>query len=282
MELTRYDDVEEFAARVLPVLLRDEPRFNLAIAVVTSLRAGRFVPDAPPLLGVLEDGAEGVPLTVTPPFGLLLTGLPEGAGGAVVDAMLDGGYALPLVVGPPDAADDVAAHWCNRTGARVTAVLNQGVYAVDALVPPPSAPGAARTATAADVDLVVSWFAAFNAELDLVTRLSREAIAARVASDDLVLWCLDGEPVSMAGIGGRTPHGARIGPVYTPPGHRGHGYAASATADVTQRCFDAGATQCFLYTDLDNPTSNRLYQRLGYRMIAESREVSVAPAAAPG
>jgi len=60
-----------------------------------------------------------------------------------------------------------------------------------------------------------------------------------------------------------------VAPVYTPPEHRGRGYAAAATAAVTRRLLDAGTREVLLFTDLANPTSNRLYRRLGYRPVEE-------------
>jgi predicted GNAT family acetyltransferase len=93
-----------------------------------------------------------------------------------------------------------------------------------------------------------------------------------------MLWEDEGEPVSFAGWGGRTPNGIRVGPVYTPPELRGRGYATAVTAELSQglldgRLFDGGRQFCFLYTDLANPTSNAIYERIGYRRVAESAEV---------
>jgi predicted GNAT family acetyltransferase len=102
----------------------------------------------------------------------------------------------------------------------------------------------------------------------------------RLASNvsGIMLWEDEGEPVSFAGWGGRTPNGIRVGPVYTPPELRGRGYATALTAELSQRLldgrlFDGGRQFCFLYTDLANPTSNAIYERIGYRRVAESAEV---------
>ena len=88
----------------------------------------------------------------------------------------------------------------------------------------------------------------------------------------------EGEVVSICGYGSPTPNGVRIGPVYTPPELRGHGYATALTAELSQRLLDGrlyegGRRFCFLYTDLANPTSNAIYERIGYRRIAEAAEV---------
>ena len=276
MELTTYSDPHAYAARVLPRLAADEARFNLALAVVASLQSGRLVSEAPPLLAVLSDGVEDVAVMHTPPYGLLLTGLPDDGAAVLVDAVLTGGHRPPLVVGPPEAVGPVVEEWSRRTGATVSAVRRQGVYALRELVPPPPPAGEARTADEADRDLVFTWQCDFADELDLQPAPRRTTTDARVTGGDITLWTVDGVPVSLAGIGGRTPRGARVGPVYTPPEHRRKGYAAAVTAAVTRRCLDEGAERCFLYTDLDNPTSNAIYQRLGYEWVTESREVTFA------
>ncbi len=277
MELTTYTDIDEYAARVLSRLAADEPRYNLALAVISSLRTGRIVPDREPFLASISDSADHIAVLHTPPHGLLLTGLPRGAEALVVSAVLDGGYRPPLVVGPPEAVEPVAAEWCARTGEVESSRRAQGIYAVRTLVPPRPVEGEARVADTADADVAFDWFCRFSDELDLLPRTARRVVEARITAGDLTMWVVDGTAVSMAGIGGRTPSGARIGPVYTPPAHRGHGYAAAVTAAATQRCFDDGAQQCFLYTDLANPTSNAIYQRLGYQRVADSLEVVLAP-----
>jgi predicted GNAT family acetyltransferase len=65
---------------------------------------------------------------------------------------------------------------------------------------------------------------------------------------------------------------ARIGPVYTPPEYRGHGYGSAVTAAATAAVLAAGAVPV-LYTDLANPTSNKIYQAIGYRAVADRAAV---------
>ncbi len=84
----------------------------------------------------------------------------------------------------------------------------------------------------------------------------------------LYLW-EDGDVVSLAGIGSPTPHGVRVGPVYTPPDRRGRGYASALVAGISQAALDAGRTFCFLFTDLANPTSNHIYETIGYRPVRD-------------
>lgn len=83
------------------------------------------------------------------------------------------------------------------------------------------------------------------------------------------LWEVGGVPVSLVGAGGETPRGIRIGPVYTPPEHRGRGYASALTAAASQDQLDRGRRFVFLFTDLANPTSNKIYRAIGYEPVID-------------
>jgi predicted GNAT family acetyltransferase len=65
--------------------------------------------------------------------------------------------------------------------------------------------------------------------------------------------------------------------VYTPPERRGRGYAGATTAAVSQAALDAGVREVVLYTDLANPVSNALYERLGYRGVEDRVILSFDP-----
>ena len=70
---------------------------------------------------------------------------------------------------------------------------------------------------------------------------------------------------------------SRVQLVYTPPELRGRGYAGAATTAATRNAQAAGAREVVLYTDLANPTSNAVYQRLGYRPVEDRVVFSFAP-----
>jgi len=86
----------------------------------------------------------------------------------------------------------------------------------------------------------------------------------------------DNTPVSMAGASGPTPNGIRVGAVYTPPERRRRGYASGLVAALSQEQLDAGKRFCFLYTDLANPTSNKIYQDIGYEAVSDVDEYHFA------
>ena len=128
--------------------------------------------------------------------------------------------------------------------------------------------------------LAIAWTREFTAEAmhggdDDTGRIERSVDARldRESPGGIALWEVGREPVSLAGFGGPTPNGMRIGPVYTPPAHRGHGYGSAVTAAASRLLLDRGVRFCFLYTDLANPTSNGIYMRIGYQPVCDSREL---------
>jgi len=141
----------------------------------------------------------------------------------------------------------------------------------------------ARLADRGDRDLLIRWVVDFGAEATPASAHPERipgAIDRRLDIPDdesgFWLWVVDGAPVAMSGHSGRTGHGIRVGPVYTPPEHRGRGYATALVAEQTRWLLERNPS-CFLYTDLANPTSNGIYQRIGYRQVGESAEWHFTP-----
>src|SRR5262249_2708804 len=132
--------------------------------------------------------------------------------------------------------------------------------------------------TAADRDLLIKWLIDFEEEaLGLrVHDRTEKQVDNRLTGDPQLMgwriWCDEGKPVSLVGYGGRTENGIRVGPVYTPPELRGHGYASACVAATSQELLDKGRKFCFLFTDLSNPTSNHIYQSIGYEPVSDVDE----------
>jgi predicted GNAT family acetyltransferase len=142
------------------------------------------------------------------------------------------------------------------------------------VVHPSGVGGSWRLAVPEDLDLLTRWWIAFGEEaLPEDTplgdpRATVERWIRRVGRAAYV-WTVDGRTVSLVGTGSETPNGVRIGPVYTPPEERGRGFASALTAAASQAELDAGRRFCFLFTDLANPTSNHIYQDIGYEPIID-------------
>jgi uncharacterized protein len=260
----------EFLERAGPLLLADEARHNLLLGVAGTVRD---VPDAYPDVGFwVVDGAAAMR---TRPYPLILARpRDDRALAALAEAVDDD---LPGVNGAVPEAHDFARLW----GKPHHVVQEHNVFALHEVVEAPAAEGAPREATHDDLELLVAWWHAFVAEAlphEQIGPRDREQVTRKLDApgNGLWLWERDGAVVSMCGYGSPTPNGTRVGPVYTPPALRGRGYATALTAQVSQRLLAGGRTFCFLYTDAANPTSNAIYERIGYRKVCEAAAIAFA------
>jgi predicted GNAT family acetyltransferase len=141
--------------------------------------------------------------------------------------------------------------------------------------PPQPAPGTLRLAAPRDRDLLVGWMEEFVREAGLIgAGQARAMIDGYLRRQTLSVWD-QGRPVSMIGVNPPVAGVARIGPVYTPPADRRRGYAGSAVAAASRRALAADADRCMLFTDLANPTSNKIYAEVGYRRAGDWEEIAL-------
>jgi len=274
--LEEHADASAFLAAAAPVLEADEPRHNLMFAICSMLVDSPDVYREAHLWTIVADDEVVGAALMTPPFNLVVArpvaadALPFAA-----RALHERGAELPGVTGALPEADVFAAAWAKLDGLQPRVRMRQGIYAARSTRTPAGAPGVPRPARLDDRDVIVRWLHAFQHEAleaetphtDLEAMVDRR-LAGTTAG--FVVWEDDSRPVSLCGFGGRTPHGIRIGPVYTPPELRRRGYAGALTAHVTQQQLEAGRDYCFLYTDLANPTSNRIYMNVGYERVCDS------------
>jgi hypothetical protein len=282
VRVKRFADPVGFLAAAEPLLLTDEARHNLMLGIAGNLR------DHPGLYSefrgwVVEDGELVVGAALqTPPYNLVLA-RPAAAGvvEAVVEALRDEGAELPGVTAALPEADDLSRAWNETSGQRHRPRMRQRIYQLTAVRPVTGVTGSVRHATSADRSLLLAWVEAFAVESfeDADPGAALRQVDARLSSaaGGFAFWD-DAGPVSLVGWGGRTPNGIRIGPVYTPPEHRRRGYASALTAAVSAELLEAGHRFCFLYTDLANPTSNRIYVDVGYEAVCDSVDYAFEPA----
>jgi predicted GNAT family acetyltransferase len=278
MQVDRYASVRPFLAAAGAFLAAREAEHNLMLGIAGSLddlETDAGAPEEVPYLAVVTDGDRIAAAAMrTPPYNLILSETDEPA---AIDALADdlAGEELPGVgvVGPPDAVTRIADRIAARAGGGWQVSMRERIFRLERVVPSRPVAGFMRPPSAADRALLIDWIAAFRAEAlaeedaDRVAESVDDWLAGRYRT--LYLWD-DGEPVSLVGAGGETPHGIRIGPVYTPPRLRRRGYASALTAAVSQRQLDEGRRFCFLYTDQANPTSNKIYAAIGYEPVTDA------------
>ncbi|WP_129308492.1 GNAT family N-acetyltransferase [Streptomyces sp. L2] len=270
------DDLDDFLGRAGDFLSSRPALHTVPLTVTDALRrrgTGMYG-DEPPQYGILGEhtgGVRGVWFR-TPPFPVNITPLTAADAEALAAHLAERGLPVPDVMAERDTAEAFAKEWERLTGATAELRERERLYRLTELTPPRPAPeGRPRVAGPADRDLLIRWHTEFKEAAGLRAGQPAEQWAdARIAYGGITLWeTPDGTPVSMAGATPEIAGQVRLAPVYTLAHLRGRGYAGAVTAAVSAAAVASGVTEVLLFTDLANPTSNALYQRLGYREVAD-------------
>lgn len=270
-----YENISEFEVAVSPKLYLEEALHNLILGLIEHIKSGSRTYDKPenrPLLIAVfsKDSLLGAALQ-TPPHNLVLSLMPQESICLLAERLYRQGYRFPGVIG--SASDAFAETWGRLAAITPRLVMEQGIYKLLRVTFPDSVAGHMRVATLEDLELILDWHYAFARDCHLDEPRDRvevaEALSARI--DKYVLWIRDGVAVSMAAVTRETRHASTIAMVYTPERLRGNGYATALTAQLSQRELERGKQFLTLYTDLSNPTSNSIYQKIGYERIGDSR-----------
>lgn len=256
-QLSEFIDLHE------PALERDEVRHNLMLGI---LSGARDRPEHQLLLWTL--GGPGQCAIKAPERAMVLGELEQAQCHRLAEETAALNY--PGVLGP-----DQTARWFVQramdVGLSFMKPIAQQIHALSEIPTYPGAQGYARQVRPADAVLLADWITDFSAEAAPHDPLPRRPeLEARAGGGQYWFWIVDDEPVSMAGIARRTRHCAAIAPVYTPPQRRGRGYAGSVTAAVVERIFAEGRKTACLYTDLNNPPSNRCCAKIGFKPVCNS------------
>ena len=273
----QHASADEFLAAAGPFLGAREAEHNLLFGIAGLVQTNPEVfTDGPARFATVADGAGTVVAATlrTPPHNQVLSCVDEPE---AVDALVEAlrGEKLPGLLGPTEPAARFAARWTDATGQPARLQVAERIFRLQRVIAPERpAPGRWRVVGPRDRELIADWLGAFMAEAvpEAPANPDPGAVADRwVAQVGRIgyVWEDDGSVVSLVGAGGETPHGVRIGPVYTPPERRARGYASSLTAAASQDQLDRGREFVFLFTDLANPTSNKIYQAIGYEPVCD-------------
>ncbi|MGW2182685.1 GNAT family N-acetyltransferase [Streptomyces sp. NPDC001732] len=271
-------DVDVFLARAGNFLRSRPALHNTPLTDIEKLRIRR--PDAHGLVtavfGRLEAGGEVYAVFYLTSRGRLgLTPLSVEQTDVLAAHLTVLGHSPANVIADRDTATAFADSWQRHTGAEPALFWRTHLYRLGKITPPqPHPEGRGRLTDETDRERVVRWCREFC--VDVGEQPSIDLIDAgswaysRFGDRHFTFWeTPDGTPVSMGAatsvIGGMV----RIDPVYTPAHLRGRGYAGAVTVEASRAALAAGATDVVLFTDPDNPTSNALYQRIGYVHVAD-------------
>jgi len=276
MKVHRYQDANQFYDRVKDYLLTDEALHNVQLALCHSLIHNPESFKEKPLLATVE--AEGDILAVamrTPSRNLLLSKIQDfGAIKAMAQDLHLTENSLPGVNAPNAEAKAFVETWRSLTSQSYEMKMALRAFQLKQVQKISSSVGELRQATERDRQLLIDWFEAFVVEaLGIAATNTERAVERHLQRGTAYLW-EDETPVSIACNVGITPNGAAISVVYTPPEHRRKGYGSSCVAALSEILLSRGHKYCFLFTDLANPTSNHIYQAIGYQSVGDLYDYS--------
>ncbi|QDP41721.1 GNAT family N-acetyltransferase [Radiobacillus deserti] len=272
MRVVIMKDVQQFSARIEPLLLRKEACNNLMLGILEREKTSQ---NGEVLMGLVEKDNHFVyGFIQTPPHDLVLPDIEIQPDIFPVLArwFIENQIKLPGVIGSREVADAFVQAWSQETKLPVTLHMEQLIYQLTHVNDIGSAPGRLTLAKEADKDLYVKWMQQFGRETNEegIQDRAHSLITHFLKMNSLFVWEVDGVPVSMVNQSRKTKNGVTINAVYTPDEYKRKGYATTSVTTLTQKLLEEGNRFCALYTDKANPTSNQIYQRIGYKTVGDS------------
>lgn len=278
MKMTRRVTLDEFIQTGKPFLEQDLFGNILSIRLINRIQKGDY-PDYH-LWTTTDDETTNICATTikTDPHNLILSTGDHDSFAALAQWVADANFSFPGVNGPEGSTSAFATAWSdihsnNIPGAGsnqkhlLTRSLRLQYYVLDQIETAGMANGRARLAHEFDLPLLNKWREDFGIEAGLSEaerKPAPERVAMRVQNGEILLWEDQDHPVCMAWGTPIAPGIMNIGPVYTPREFRGHRYASACVTEISRRILSDGH-RAVLCADMANPTSNAIYQRIGYR-----------------
>jgi ribosomal protein S18 acetylase RimI-like enzyme len=282
MKVEVIDSVEEFIATTTSFRASDPLRTNVIGSVALSVSTGRSTYDDY-RWWVVRGGDEVIGAAIrTTPFNMILSPMPIDAARALGRAVGEFDDTLPGISGLPDVVEALVEGYVasNSPGSRRTLSEERRdlLYELEELAAP-DVEGFGRPATSEEIKLLARMLTDFFREVamsPLPLPDALENVTKSVNAGTLYCWEVGEVLVAFAGhapiVTTESIALGRVGPVYTPPEHRRRGFGSAVTAHVSRQLVERGA-RVMLYTDAANPTSNAIYQEIGYRLVDEFVQV---------
>lgn len=282
MKFKLYTNVHEFYKDTYDVYMRHEAQNMIPLGNIIIGHDGKDKTDwRDPvnwLMATVSD-ANGILLTalMTPPHNITLYATDNIVTPKSISSLIDGleGCDIPGVITERELAESFAKEYTSRKGLAFQTTMSQRMYELKAVNIDIKQFGILRLLEEKDMYFFPYWIEAFNAancygKTEMSIPQDEQAYRYQLAKKKLYVLENNGTPVCMVGYTREMQNAIGVGFVYTPPYFRGKGFATSCVARLSQMALDKGFTKCVLYTDLLNPTSNSIYQKIGYKAICDS------------
>ncbi len=283
MQFHHYSNIETYVEDVLPFLEGEEAANNLMIGLLLHIRRKPQEMKTASLFSIKEnEQVVLVAMRTSPDRALLVYGDIErlkDAAAKLCEELMKLHFKAQQVLGIDSYVIPFLKIWKHHFRLEEKAVFQLKVFRLDQLTAVRFSEGTFRVAQKEDLPLLAQWRQAFDKEaFSKSTSLeeARKGMEEKLENEDLYVWEDRETVVTMAAQARPTRHGITVNYVYTPPEYRKKGYATSCVAQLSQYLLDSGYEFCSLFTDADNPTSNKIYQSMGYRWVADFSNVMLA------
>jgi predicted GNAT family acetyltransferase len=275
MNFKIYKQAQDFEKKAKPFLLENEDVYSLFYGVLQGIKEGRY--DNPIMVTIENEGRTVALFQMTPPHPLNIVIIDETKSDAILtfaaDEFSQRGIHIPSAVGLKSVIYSFAEKWKELTRCNTKLLMDQGLYRLDEVDQSLDvSPGSWRYARKDEATLIEKWYHAFNKDAGLPVASNheiQEKVAQFLEGQEVFFWEDGDKVVSMMKKARPSEHGVTVSFVFTPHEERKKGYARTLVTAGSQELLKT-YDFCVLYTDMLNPTSNKIYQEIGYRKIADS------------
>lgn len=272
IKLEKYDDLTLFKKDVISFLEQFEAENNLILGVLLSISEN----ESPLLMAtVIKDNEIGLVLLQTHPRQIILSKSVTYTSkeiNIIGEKLSNTVQEIPGLVGEKKLTRDLAMYISKLKGIEAGFVMDQKIYKLEKVVKKNNTNGILRRVVENDHPIIKEWVYQFCFETNQPMSLEEADKKAKlmINTGNLVAWVVDGRVVSMAYATRPTQNNITISYVYTPINERKKGYASDCVSAFSQSLLDLGYKTTSLYTDISNPTSNKIYMQIGYEAILDS------------
>jgi GNAT superfamily N-acetyltransferase len=277
MKVIEYSDVQSFLERTRQFMESDQALYGMALGTAERLLRGQRFGDQEPWFAVVEEGPWLRAIVLqTPPRPMILVTIELEAISPLIQRMRESGREIGGVIGPAESVPFFTGRWAHIHGIEQHVNMHMHLFCLDKVIDPTGAPaGEMVCASIKNHDWLDSWTDCFITDCRLPPIAPGMPNPAKklIAQGNFFVWQDATGPKAMAAFNRETCDSYSISWVYTPKEFRGKGYASALVAALSQHALDSGKKFTSLHTDVANPTSNKIYQKLGYRHYCDMQHV---------
>lgn len=277
MKLSTFSTADDFLSKAQTWLEIGQAANSLMLGIALRLKQFPEHIEHAPYLAVVEDdlGIAAAAL-MTPPWNIGIASDRQNCSAAldmIAHDLAERHWNVPGTIGVAKVSDEFARMWNKVSGKKQVINRRERLFELHQVNPIAHSSGKMRLAAESDIELVTRWAVEFTVEALNGQNMAEipETIRRQLGNRDIYLW-EDGKPVAIAARTRPTTNGISVNLVYTPPESRRRGYATTLVAQLSQTLLDSGYKFCTLFTDLANPTSNHIYQKIGYNAVCDFNE----------